>query len=156
MSIEVLNETEVDIDVTEFAQIATYVLEQLHVSPHCECSIIFIDPQPMEELHIKWMDLTGPTDVMSFPMDELRPGTDTNPTPAGALGDIVICPQVAHRQALEAGHSAAEEMLLLTVHGLLHLLGYDHAEPEDERHMFALQRQLLLTFLANRKDSGRC
>lgn len=155
MSIEVLNETDIDIDISEFAQIADYVLEQLHVSPHCECSIIFIDPQPMEELHVKWMDLEGPTDVMSFPMDELRPGSEAEPTSAGNLGDIVICPQVAHRQALEAGHSTAEEMLLLTVHGLLHLLGYDHAEPEEERHMFALQRQLLLTFLANRKDPQR-
>src|SRR4029079_12905587 len=83
-------------------------------------------------------------------MDELRPGTADRPTPAGLLGDIVVCPTVAAAQASKAGHSAHEEMLLLTTHGLLHLLGYDHAEPEDEKEMFDLQRQLLLTFLATR------
>ncbi|MDO5720961.1 MAG: rRNA maturation RNase YbeY [Actinomycetaceae bacterium] len=150
MSVEVLNETDFDLDVTEFAQICEYVLTSLHVSSQSECSVIFVDPDAMEQLHVKWMDLEGPTDVMSFPMDELRPGTAEHPTSAGTLGDIVICPQVAQKQALTAGHSAVEEMLLLTVHGLLHLLGYDHAEPEEERYMFALQRQLLLTFLAQR------
>ena len=93
---------------------------------------------------------SAPTDVMSFPMDELRPGSADSPTPAGTLGDIVLCPQVAAKQALAAGHSAVEEMLLLTVHGILHLLGYDHAEPEEKKEMFDLQRRLLLTFLAER------
>jgi probable rRNA maturation factor len=83
-------------------------------------------------------------------MDELRPGTPDNPTPPGLLGDIVVCPSVAARQAAAAGHSAEEEMLLLTTHGILHLLGYDHVEPEEEKEMFALQRHLLLTFLARR------
>ena len=66
------------------------------------------------------------------------------------LGDIVLCPSVAQQQAAEAGHTGVEEMLLLTTHGILHLLGFDHAEPEEEREMFELQRQLLLTFLASR------
>ena len=83
-------------------------------------------------------------------MDELRPGTPERVTPAGLLGDIVVCPTVAAEQAKKAGHSAEEEMLLLTTHGILHLLGYDHAEPEEEKEMFALQRSLLLTFLAQR------
>ena len=104
----------------------------------------------MTELHMRWLELPGPTDVMSFPMDELRPGTPDHETPAGTLGDIVICPQVAAKQALQAGHSAVEEMLLLTTHGILHLLGYDHAEPQEKEEMFALQRTLLLTFLAQR------
>ena len=90
----------------------------------------------------------GPTDVLSFPMDELRPGAEGDPSEEGILGSVVLCPQVAAEQAREAGHSAVEEMLLLTTHGILHLLGFDHAEPEDEREMFALQRHLLLTFLA--------
>lgn len=151
MSIEVLNETEADVDVAEFRDVAEYVLAQMHVATDAELAIMFIDPEPMEELHVKWLELEGPTDVMSFPMDELRPGSPESPTPAGVLGDIVICPQVAREQALAAGHSTAEEMLLLTVHGILHLLGYDHAEPEEERVMFTLQRQLLLTFLASRR-----
>ncbi|MDO5033959.1 MAG: rRNA maturation RNase YbeY [Actinomycetaceae bacterium] len=149
MSVEVINETDVEIGIEEFRDIAEYVLAQMHVSPDADLSILFIDPEPMEELHIKWLDLPGPTDVMSFPMDELRPGQPGQVTPPGILGDIVICPQVAHKQALEAGHSSVEEMLLLTVHGMLHLLGYDHAEEEEKRVMFTLQRQLLLTFFAN-------
>jgi probable rRNA maturation factor len=96
------------------------------------------------------MDEPGPTDVLSFPMDELRPGTQDSPSPAGQLGDVVLCPAVAAEQALAAGHSTVDELLLLTVHGILHLLGYDHAEPDEEKEMFALQRRLLLTFLARR------
>lgn len=150
MSTEVCNETDYAIDAAEFSQLATYVLEQMHVNPQAELSILFYEPQPMEELHIKWMDLEGPTDVMSFPMDELRPGSSENPTEAGILGDIVICPAVAAHQAKAAGHSMVEEMLLLTVHGILHLLGYDHGTKEEEEEMFGLQRRLLLTFLADR------
>jgi probable rRNA maturation factor len=79
-------------------------------------------------------------------MDELRPGTEDQPTPAGLLGDIVLCPQVAETQAKEAGHSTVDELVMLTTHGLLHLLGFDHAEPEDEREMFGLQRELIIGF----------
>lgn len=150
MSTEVVNETETPIDGTEFAALADHVLRTMHVNPLAELNILFIDPEPMAELHKRWLELPGPTDVMSFPMDELRPGTPERETPAGTLGDVVVCPQVAATQALEAGHSAVEEMLLLTTHGILHLLGYDHAEPEEEKEMFDLQRMLLLTFLAER------
>ncbi len=148
--IDVNNETDVEVDEAEFSALASYVLRQMHVADGAELAILFVDEAAMEELHIKWMDEPGPTDVLSFPMDELRPGTADHPTPAGLLGDIVVCPTVAARQAVTAGHSAAEEMLLLTTHGILHLLGYDHAEPEDEKEMFELQRTLLLTFLAQR------
>ena len=150
MSTELNNETGVTIDAAEFAALADHVLRVMHVNPRAELSILFIDPEPMAELHERWLDLPGPTDVMSFPMDELRPGTPDHETPAGTLGDIVVCPQVAAKQALQAGHSAVEEMLLLTTHGILHLLGYDHAEPQEKEEMFALQRTLLLTFLAQR------
>ena len=150
MSTEVNNETGVAIDAAEFAALADHVLRVMHVNPRAELSILFIDPEPMAELHERWLDLPGPPDVMSFPMDELRPGTPDHETPAGTLGDIVVCPQVAAKQALQAGHSAVEEMLLLTTHGILHLLGYDHAEPQEKEEMFALQRTLLLTFLAQR------
>jgi probable rRNA maturation factor len=84
-------------------------------------------------------------------MDEVRPGAPGEAS-EGILGDVVVCPQVAAVQALQAGHSTVEEMLLLTVHGILHLLGFDHAEAADEERMFALQRQLLLTFLAQRAE----
>jgi probable rRNA maturation factor len=100
----------------------------------------------MEALHVQWMDEPGPTDVLSFPMDELRPGTEEAPTPPGLLGDIVLCPQVAETQAQAAKHSTMDELILLTTHGLLHLLGFDHAEPEEEREMFGLQKELIGAF----------
>ncbi|VTR78498.1 MULTISPECIES: rRNA maturation RNase YbeY [Cellulomonas] len=150
MSIEVNNESGHEVDEAEFAALARFVLDQMHVHPQTDLSILFVDTDVMTDLHIKWMDEPGPTDVLSFPMDELRPGRADEPTPAGLLGDVVLCPEVAVEQARTAGHSTAEELLLLTTHGILHLLGYDHAEPEEEKEMFGLQRQLLLTFLAGR------
>ncbi len=148
MAVEVLNETETQIDLTEFAQLAEYVMREMHVSTDSELTIIFIEEEPMADLHVRWLDLEGPTDVMSFPMDELKPGRPDAVTPEGSLGDICICPSIAEKQALAAGHSAEEEMLLLATHGILHLLGFDHAEADEEEVMFSLQRRLLLTFLA--------
>jgi probable rRNA maturation factor len=148
--IDVNNETDAVVEEIEFAELAAFVLRQMHVADGAELAILFVDEPTMEQLHIQWMDEPGPTDVLSFPMDELRPGTPDEPTPAGLLGDIVVCPSVAARQAITAGHTSEEEMLLLTTHGILHLLGYDHVEPDEEKAMFALQRQLLLTFLASR------
>jgi len=116
------------------------------VHQDAELSIILVDEAAMEQLHVQWMDEPGPTDVLSFPMDELRPGTEESPTPAGLLGDVVLCPQVAETQAQAAGHSTLEELLLLTTHGILHLLGFDHAEPEEEREMFGIQRDILVGF----------
>lgn len=150
MSVEVNNESGVEVDEAEFAALARHVLDALHVHPQSELSILFVDTAVMTDLHVQWMDEPGPTDVLSFPMDELRPGRDGDVTPPGTLGDVVLCPEVAARQAQQAGHSTVEELLLLTTHGILHLLGYDHAEPEEEKEMFALQRRLLLTFLASR------
>lgn len=150
MSIEVNNESTYDADEAEFAALARYVLDELHVHPQSELAILFVDAETMTDLNGRWMEEEGPTDVLSFPMDELRPGRPGDPSPAGLLGDVVLCPQVAAEQARKAGHSTSEELLLLTTHGILHLLGFDHAEPEEEKEMFALQRRLLLTFLANR------
>ncbi|UJP39405.1 rRNA maturation RNase YbeY [Cellulomonas palmilytica] len=150
MSIEVNNETGFAVDEAEFAALARYVLDEMHVHPQTDLSIMLVDTDVMSELHVKWMDEPGPTDVLSFPMDELRPGREGDVTPAGLLGDVVLCPEVAAQQAVAAGHSTVEELLLLTTHGILHLLGFDHAEPEEEKEMFGLQRRLLLTFLAGR------
>ena len=105
-----------------------------------------LDEGAMEQLHVQWMDEPGPTDVLSFPMDELRPGTEEQETPPGLLGDIVLCPQVAREQAETAGHSTLDELLLLTTHGVLHLLGFDHAEPAEEKEMFGIQRDILIGF----------
>ena len=150
MSIEVLNETDMALDEMELVACSRYVLEAMNVHPGADLCLKLVDEAAMEVLHVQWMDLPGPTDVMSFPMDELRPGRDGQEPEEGVLGDIVLCPSVAARQAAEAGHATEEELLLLTTHGILHLLGYDHAEPDEEREMFELQRTLLLTFLAGR------
>lgn len=150
MSVEVTNETIWDIDAKAFSDLGLWVMDQMRVSTQSDLTILFVDPDPIAELHERWMSLEGPTDVMSFPMDELRPG-DGKPTMEGVLGDLVICPWVAAQQAAAAGHSTMQEMMLLTIHGILHLLGYDHVTPEQERQMFGLQRQLLLTFLAVRR-----
>ncbi|MGN6612448.1 MAG: rRNA maturation RNase YbeY [Angustibacter sp.] len=150
MSIEVNNETSYDCDERELVLLARHVLDAMRVHPQAELSIVLVDEPAKERLHVQWMDLPGPTDVMSFPMDELRPGTDDEEPEPGLLGDVVLCPSVAQKQAAEAGHTAAEELLLLTTHGILHLLGFDHAEPDEEKQMFELQRRLLLTFLAER------
>jgi probable rRNA maturation factor len=146
MSIEVNNESGVPIDDSALQRLAIYALDHLHVHPDAELAIVLIDEAAMEQLHVQWMDEPGPTDVLSFPMDELRPGTEDVITPAGLLGDIVLCPQVAIAQAETAGHSPLDELLLLTTHGLLHLLGFDHAEPAEEKVMFGVQRDILLGF----------
>lgn len=118
----------------------------LHLAQTVELSIAVVDEEKMARLHMEWMDLPGATDVMSFPMDELRPGTAEDLT-EGTLGDIVLCPPVAARQAAAAGHSTEDEYMLLTVHGILHLVGHDHAEDQEREVMFALQRDLLSSFL---------
>ncbi|ATG51872.1 rRNA maturation RNase YbeY [Brachybacterium vulturis] len=150
MTIEIRNETTAVVDEKEFVELSRFVFEAMHLHPATEMSILFVDEEAMEKLHVQWLDLPGPTDVMSFPMDELIPGTAQQPAPEGLLGDVVLCPAVATTQAAEAGHSAVEEMLLLTVHSILHLLGYDHMEEDERTEMFDLQRTLLLTFLASR------
>jgi len=146
MSIEINNESGVEVDEPAVQRLAVFALDQMHVHPDAELAIVFVDEAAMEQLHVQWMDEPGPTDVLSFPMDELRPGSEESPTPPGLLGDIVVCPQVAIAQAATAGHSALEEMLLLTTHGILHLLGFDHAEPEEEKEMFDIQRDILVGF----------
>ncbi len=153
MSIEVNNESGVGIDEHELVALSRHVLDALRVHPEAELSVVLVDEAAISELHVRWMDEEGPTDVLSFPMDELRPGQEDEEPVPGLLGDVVVCPQVAERQARAAGHTMEEEVLLLTTHGILHLLGYDHAEPDEQREMFDLQRKLLLTYLSTR-DHG--
>jgi probable rRNA maturation factor len=146
MSIEINNESSTGVDEAALQRLAVYALDAMHVHPDAEVAILLVDEGAMEQLHVQWMDEPGPTDVLSFPMDELRPGTEDAPTPAGLLGDVVLCPQVAAAQAETAGHSMLDELLLLTTHGILHLLGFDHAEPEEEKEMFGIQRDILIGF----------
>ncbi|MFM6940523.1 MAG: rRNA maturation RNase YbeY, partial [Candidatus Planktophila sp.] len=110
-----------------------------------EISVTFVDDKEMEELHIKWMDEPGTTDVLSFPMD-MPEGKDD----AVMLGDIVIDPIVAANQAATAGHSTEYEIYILAAHGLLHILGYDHADPDEEKVMFELQETIVKKWAAQR------
>lgn len=146
MSVEVTNESGIDLEVEWVADLMDFAFSRLRVSPEADVAVIFVDETTMEQLHIQWMMEAGPTDVLSFPMDELRPGRPGEPAVTGILGDIVVCPTVAQKQAADAGHSAVDEMKLLTVHGLLHLLGFDHAEEDEEKEMFGLQNQILADF----------
>jgi probable rRNA maturation factor len=125
------------------------VLERLRVHPQAELCIKLVDTATIAELNEQWMDKEGPTDVLAWPMDELRPGLVNEEPEEGVLGDLVVCPEVAAQQAEEArtagreGWGTTDELDLLTVHGILHLLGYDHAEPEEHAEMFGLQDTLL-------------
>lgn len=134
------------VDPEQLTALADLAFRRWHIHPDTELSISVVDEDQMAELHVQWLDLPGPTDVMSFPMDELRAGTEDNLS-LGILGDIVLCPPVAQRQAEAAGHSTQDELCLLTVHGMLHLLGHDHVEESERAAMFTLQRALLEEFL---------
>ena len=157
MSIEVLNESGAPVDEAELVALARHVLDGMRVHPLADLSLMLVDEPAMSELHEKWMGEPGPTDVLSFPMDELRPGHPTSGsddaamTDPGLLGDVVLCPSVAAAQAREAGHSVADELRLLCTHGILHLLGYDHAEPDEHKEMFALQARLLNSWREKRE-----
>ena len=146
MSVELNNESGVEVDQPRVLALANYALDYMNIHPDADLAISFTDEATMEKLHIEFMDESGPTDVLSFPMDELRPGTPEDLTPAGLLGDIVVCPMVAERQAQAAGHETINEILMLTTHGILHLLGFDHAESDEEKEMFGLQREILEGF----------
>lgn len=149
MSIEVLEESGAEVDVQRLAGLSRFVLDRLRVHPQAELCIKLVDEQTIAELNEHWMEKEGPTDVLAFPMDELRPGLVNEEPDEGVLGDLVLCPQVASRQADEArgkgqtGYTASDEVDLLTVHGILHLLGFDHAEPEEKAEMFGLQARLI-------------
>ncbi len=143
MSIEVLNESGHDLDVARLASLSRFVMDRMRVHPLAELCIKAVDEETIAGLNQQWMEKEGPTDVLAFPMDELRPGLVNEEPEEGVLGDLVLCPAVAERQGVTAGHGTTAEVELLTVHGILHLLGYDHAEPEEHREMFGLQAQLL-------------
>ncbi|MBN2176860.1 MAG: rRNA maturation RNase YbeY [Demequinaceae bacterium] len=144
--VDVVDEVGVGIDLEAFEGLARKVLRETWVSEDADLTILFVDEDEMAKLNLNWMGEQGPTDVLSFPMDELSPGTEEEPVGPGLLGDVVVCPAVAARQAAEAGHPVEREVGLLVVHGVLHLLGYDHSTPDEEREMFGLQARILGEF----------
>ena len=146
MSVELTNESGFPVDEESLQAVTIHAMASMKVHPDADVAIVLVDENAMADLHLQWMDEPGPTDVLSFPMDELRPGSEEVPSPEGVLGDIVVCPQVAARQAQVAGHDPINEILLLVTHGMLHLVGFDHATPSEEQEMFSLQRSLLEKF----------
>src|SRR6266542_4079058 len=126
MSIEIANESGVEVDSDAILAVARHALDEMGVNPLAELSILLVDADYMAELNHRWMDADGPTDVLAFPMDE---------------GSVDHGP----------GEGSTDELALLTVHGTLHLLGYDHAEPDEEREMFSLQARLLDSWRASRR-----
>jgi probable rRNA maturation factor len=153
MSVFVANDSGVSVDEVELVALARHVLSSMNVSPLAELSVMLVDLKHMERLHEVYMGEPGPTDVLAFPQDDLDSGapvTGSDDVPEALLGDVVLCPQVAERQALAAGHSPKAELHLLCTHGILHLLGYDHADAEEEQEMVAVQTRLLEAWQSRR------
>ena len=138
MTIEITNRSGQLVPSDKCLSLLNYACGKLELHPDCDLNLTFIDDKEMEELHIKWMDLPGSTDVLSFPMDMPESGDDPV-----TLGDIVISPRFAEDQAAKAGHSINHEIFILATHGLLHILGYDHEDIEDESVMFSLQETIV-------------
>jgi len=138
MTIEVTNTSGQLVPTTEITSLMTHAMNALELNPDCDLNIAFVEDDYMTELHIKWMDEPGTTDVLSFPMD-----MPEEPGQAVTLGDIVISPVVAAAQALQQGHSTEHEIYILATHGLLHIIGYDHADTADEKIMFELQEKIV-------------
>lgn len=163
MSIEVANESGIKVDEPGLAALARYVLDAMRIHPLAELSVVLVDTATMADLHQRWLGEPGPTDVLAFPMDELRPpppGSDRadRADEPGAvpwlLGDVVLCPEVAAEQARAARHPVEDELEMLCTHGILHLLGFDHADPEEHATMFGLQDRLLGAWRAGHAVGG--
>jgi len=168
MSIEIANESGTSVDEPALAALARFVLDELRIHPLAELSVLLVDTPTIADLHQRWLGEEGPTDVLAFPMDELRPpppGSDRSDRSRAAdpdseptvLGDVILCPEVATEQAREAKRPVTEELELLCTHGILHLLGFDHAEPDEKATMFGLQDRLLESWRAERgpgQDAG--
>jgi len=138
MKIELQNNSHVKCNEKDIQSVAEFALNKLGIHPDSELAIRLVTEEEISELHVKWMNLPGPTDVLSFPMDEMKPNSATNGP--GIIGDIVLCPTFAEKNGKQ---SLEKELELLTVHGVLHLLGYDHQEILDEEVMFKLQEDFL-------------
>jgi len=134
------DEQGLEVDVDDLVALAQRVLEVQRVPADMEVALLLVDEDTIAGLNRQHLGHEGPTDVLAFPIDE--PG-ESPPAGPAILGDVVVCPAVAHRQAQERGVAPHAELQLLTVHGLLHLFGMDHAEQEEERTMFALTDRLL-------------
>ncbi len=148
--IDLNNESGEAVDEQRLVQLGRFALDELRIHPQSELSILLVDEQTMTDYHVRFMGLPGPTDVLSFPMDELRPPSDDDEPPEGLLGDIVLCPSVTAAQAAENGRTPEGEADYLLVHGILHLLGFDHAEEGEKKVMFDLNDRIIAAWGASR------
>ena len=148
MNVTVTNESGRPCDAAALERLAAYLFDALRLDPQCELGITLVDLDRMTTLHEDWMNEPGPTDVLSFPIDELRSPAPEEAAVLGILGDIVLCPDYLPPQAAAVGRSIDEELQFLTTHGMLHLLGYDHQSTEEYAAMFALQDRLLVGWTA--------
>jgi probable rRNA maturation factor len=148
--IELNNESGESVETERLVQLAAFALDALRIHPQAELSIVLVDVETMSAYHEKFMGEPGPTDVLSFPMDELRSPEPGEEPPLGLLGDIVLCPTFTASQAADSGRTPEEEADYLLVHGLLHLLGHDHAEPAEKKVMFDLNDKVIAAWGASR------
>lgn len=146
----------VEVDLDRWLDLARKVLADQGITDGAELSVLFVDEPTIAELNEQFLGKTGPTDVLSFPIEDdldtsgrspdqggSGPGTEAMVEPQLLLGDVVICPTIAERNATDHGHDAAAETALLVVHGILHLLGFDHEVEAEAEVMEALERRLL-------------
>jgi probable rRNA maturation factor len=148
----------VPVEVDALTRLAEGVLREEGVRGACELSLYFVDETSIAELNERFMGSTGPTDVLAFPIDDDLPesgrspdagtsGPDRPPVEASEvpllLGDVIVCPAVAERNAAEHDRPVRDELALLVVHGILHVLGMDHADDEETMVMQARERELL-------------
>lgn len=157
----------VAIDVLRWVKLAQLVLDDERVPPDAELSLIFVSEETITDLNEHFLEGVGPTDVLAFPLDDeplprgrqpdeggRGPGTPAeDDEPPTILGDVLVCPSVAQRQAASLGRTLDDEVALLVVHGVLHLLEYDHAEPDDAVRMQQREAQLLSRFRADEQAS---
>jgi probable rRNA maturation factor len=139
MTIEIENQSASSCDIAALDSVMQFAFRRLGLDPECDLEITIVNLDEMSQLNSTWMQESGPTDVLSFPMDEVALG-ESGPA---ILGNIVLCPEYARNGAEKAGTTLDQELQLLTVHGLLHLLGLDHRESAEEAAMFALQGEIL-------------
>ena len=153
-------QAEVEVDALRWVRLARMVLEEQGVRGDAELSMLFVDEKSMSDLNERFLGREGPTDVLAFPMDDeliesvlqpdqggRGPGSPAEPSDAPILvGDVVICPRVAERQAKDHLVAFDEELSLLVVHGVLHLLGFDHEDDDEAAVMERRERELMARF----------
>ncbi|HEY3096436.1 MAG TPA: rRNA maturation RNase YbeY [Acidimicrobiia bacterium] len=162
-------QSDIDIDVLRWMRLARMVLDEERVPEDAEMSVIFVDEQAMSDLNERFLGSSGPTDVLAFPMDEdvapggrqpdqggRGPGSPSEPGDAPTvIGDVVVCPQMAKLQANGGPGSLDDELALLVVHGVLHLLNYDHAEDQESEAMKKRESELLERFRELEREESR-